>query len=55
MKIDPFYVLLLAELSLIFFVLSLFFFSRNSKHKELYRKTLRMLNDLQGKEGAQVP
>ncbi len=55
MKIDPFYVLLLAELSLIFFLLTLFFFSRNSMHKELYRKTLRMLNDLQSKEGAQVP
>ncbi|MBF0506406.1 MAG: hypothetical protein HQL09_06185 [Nitrospirae bacterium] len=55
MKIDPFYVLLLAELSLTFFVLFLFFFFRNSKHKKLYRKTLRTLNDLQSKEGAQVP
>jgi len=55
MKIDPFYVLLLAEMSLIFFVLFLFFFSRNSKHKELYQKTLRMLNDLQSRESAQVP
>ncbi|MGO9014119.1 MAG: hypothetical protein ACLQF0_03980 [Dissulfurispiraceae bacterium] len=45
-KIDPLYFLLLIELALILFVLAIFLFIRNRKHKDLYQKTLRKLNDL---------
>src|SRR5208283_117539 len=45
-KIDPLYFLLLIELALILFVLVVYLFFRNRKHKDLYQKTLRKLNDL---------
>src|SRR5271169_1507690 len=53
-KIDPFYFLLLTELALILLVLSIYLFSRNRKHKDLYQKTLRRLNDLQSKENTET-
>src|SRR5208283_1384565 len=49
-KIDPLYFLLLIELALILFVLTVYFFSRNRKHKDLYQKTLRKLNDLKSEK-----
>ncbi len=50
LKIDPLYLLLLAELTLILFVFTVYLFFRNRKHKDLYRKTLRTLNDLKSEK-----
>ena len=44
-KIDPLYFLFLIELTFILFILTVYLFSRNRKHKGLYRKALEKLND----------
>jgi hypothetical protein len=49
-KIDTLYLLLLIELTFILFVLTVFLFSRNRKHKDLYGKTLKKLNDLESEK-----
>src|SRR5271157_4534693 len=54
MKIDPFYFLVVIEIALVLLVLSLFLFSRNRKHKDLYQKALRKLNDLQSQENTET-
>ncbi len=54
LKIDPLYFLLLIELALILFVLTVYLFSRNRKHKDLYQKTLRKLNDLKSEKGLET-
>ena len=53
-KIDPLYFLLLIELTIILFVFTVYFFSRNRKHKDLYQKTLRMLNDLKSEKSIET-
>lgn len=50
MKIDPFYLLMLIELVVVLFAFTAFLFFRNRKHKNLYQKTLRQLNDLKSNE-----
>lgn len=53
-KIDTLYFLLLIELALILFALSLYFFSMNRKNKDLYQKTLRKLNDFKSEQSTDV-
>ncbi len=52
--IDPLYFLLLIELIFILFVLTVYLFSRNRKHKDLYQKTLRKLNDLKSERSIET-
>ncbi len=52
--IDPLYFLLLIELALVLFVLTVYLFSRNRKHKDLYQKTLRKLNDLKSEKSMET-
>ena len=54
LKLDPLYFLLLIELALILFVLTVYLFSRNRKHKDLYQKTLRKLNDLKSEKSLEI-
>jgi len=53
-KIDPLYFLLLIELTLILFVLAGYLFFRNRKHKDLYQKTLRKLNDIKSEKSLET-
>ena len=53
-KIDTLYLLLGIELTFILFVLTVFLFSRNRKHKDLYQKTLRKLNDLKSEKSIET-
>jgi hypothetical protein len=53
-KIDPLYFLLLTEIAFILFVLTVYFFYRNRKHKDLYQKTLRKLNDLESEKSIET-
>jgi hypothetical protein len=53
-NIDPLYFLLLIEFTLILFVLTVYLFSRNRKHKDLYQKTLRKLNDLKSEKSMET-
>ncbi len=53
-SIDPLYFLLLIELTLLLFVLTVYLFSRNRKHKDLYQKTLRKLNDLKSERSMET-
>jgi nitrogen fixation-related uncharacterized protein len=54
MKIDPLYFLLLIELAMILFVLALYLFFSSRKHKDLYQKTLRKLNDLKSERSTEA-
>ncbi|HKN19736.1 MAG TPA: hypothetical protein VJW95_08055 [Dissulfurispiraceae bacterium] len=54
-KIDPLYLLLLIELTFILFMLIVYLFSRNRKHKELYQNALKKLNDHVNHEQEQQP
>ena len=49
-RIDTLYLLLMIELIFILFVITVFLFSRNRKHRDLYQKTLRKLNDLKSEK-----
>ena len=54
MKIDSLYFLLLIELTFMLLVLTIYFFSRNRKHKDLYQRTLRKLNDLESEKSTET-